>query len=712
MIKHSKKQKRKKRTSVSQNKRKKKDKKKLSRTQKLKQNKNNSFRKTESKAIFSSGRKNWNQNRKHPQPLKTLIGQVKRHPDGFGFFLPEDPQQPDVYLPRAEMEGLMSNDKIKISLTNRRRDKTLFFGKTLQLIKRANNYVLGQYIPLNKHSGLLKDDSYQWGEDLKVQLSTDQKIQKGEWIQVKITDWPNSPRGFNGRFVSSLGTFPTGLEDNMRIIQKYNIPSVFSPESIKEAEQCSDTIPPEELKKRKDLRHLPFATIDGQTAQDFDDAVYVSHQKTGGWILYVAIADVSHYTQPDSTMDKEAFLRGNSTYLPGFTLSMLPERLSNDLCSLKPHKNRLAFVVEMHFNSQAKKTKSIFYTAVIRSHARLNYGQAQEIIETYEDTSSLSPDTIDSTSYSVIQASLLAKELLKKRIKNHFINLEIPETEVQLNKNGEPLDIITSHRLFSHQVIEEFMLTTNQSVAGYIHKKTLPSIYRVHDSPKPEDLNFLESFVQSLGYKKQLLQPGLHKKISDLMLQFNDHSAQIVLQNMILRALPQALYKNKRQDHFGLNTQYYTHFTSPIRRYSDLIVHRILKAGLNGQVPPYSKEQLASIASMTSAGEQRSVKAERQVKDIKKARFIKKYLGQEMEGIISSITKFGFFVKLRLYDIEGLIRLNQLKGHWFFDPKRLQLKCKKTGKSLQIGDSTRIQIISSNIDTGQINFELIRHKKK
>lgn len=691
MTKHSKQQKRKKR-----------DRKTFSSSRKSKQSKNSRIQKKEN---------DWRRHRKYPQPLKILTGQVKRHPDGFGFFLPEDPQQPDVYLPRTEMEGLMNNDKIKITLTRRKKNKSLFFGKTLQIIERTQKYVIGQYCPINTHSGWLKDDSYQWGEDLKVLLSKDQKVQKGEWIQVKITDWPNSHKGFNGHLVGSLGKFPEALEDNIRIIQKHNIPSVFSPESSKEAEQCSDTIPREELKKRKDLRHLPFATIDGETAQDFDDAIYVSHQSTRGWILYVAIADVSYYTQPGSMMDKEAFSRGNSTYLPNFTLSMLPERLSNDLCSLKPHQDRLAFVVEMHFNTNAEKTNSRFYTAIICSHTRLNYGQAQEIIESFEENSS-SNVTVDSVSQSVIHASRLAKALLNQRIKNHFINLDIPETEIKLNKNGEPLDIIKSHRLFSHQLIEELMLITNKTVASYIHKKSLPSIYRVHDSPKTEALSLLESFVHSLGYTESLVKPGLHKKISELIHRFADHPAQAVLQNMILRALPQAVYKNERQDHFGLNTQYYTHFTSPIRRYSDLVVHRILKAELNRQTTFYNKQQLAKIASMTSAGEQRSVKAERQVKDIKKARFIKKYLGREMDGIISSITKFGFFVKLRLYDIEGLIRLDRLKGTWFFDPKLFQLKCKKTGKSLEIGDFTRIQIISSNIDTGQIDFELIKHRKK
>ena len=660
---------------------------------------------------FSSFRLNKKHYKNTASSSKTLIGLVKRHPDGFGFFIPEDPLQPTAYLPRAEMKGLMSEDIIKVRLSRRLKDKTLFAGKTLQLIERGQNYVIGEYFPLNNTAGLLKDEHCQWGEDLKIQLTKDQKIKKGEWVQAKIISFPASRKGFQGVLVSSLGVFPKGTKDNIRMIQKYNIPSVFSPEVLAEADECPVKIPANELKERKDLRALPFVTIDGQTAQDFDDAVCAVTRKQGGWILYTAIADVSYYVGAGTAMDKEAELRGNSTYLPGFTLPMLPEKLSNDLCSLKPHQDRLAFVVEMHFNAKAEKLKTIFYTAVIRSQARLNYGQAQDIIDKFEQKD---PPVVDTVSWSVVQAKALAKTLLKQRIKKHFINLDIPETEVLLNKHGEPVDIIKSPRLFSHQLIEELMLAANQSTAHYIYKKSLPSVYRVHDPPKTEALALLESFVQSLGYREKLSKKaGLHKKISDLIYRFADHPASAVLHNMILRSLSQAVYKNEKKEHFGLNTQYYTHFTSPIRRYSDLVVHRILKSSLTKTAQPvYNKKQLALIAAKASAGEQRSVKAERQVKDIKKARFIKKHLGRQMDGIISSVLKFGCFVKLRLYDIEGLVRVERLKGYWFFDPKRLQLRAKKTGKSLQIGDFVKIQIISSNIDTGQIDFDLIKHQKK
>ena len=643
--------------------------------------------------------------------LHQLIGIVKRHPDGFGFFIPENSSHPDVYLPRRQMQGLMNNDKVQVAVFSRKHRKGLFSGKILKLIERRQDYIVGQYWPFSNTTGLIRDDSFQWGEDLKIRLDKSQKIKKGEWVQAKIIHGPESTQGLNGKVVCSLGFFPKALEDNIRVVQKHNIPASFPEPCLKEAESLSENIS-KDLSHRKDLRTCPFVTIDGKTAQDFDDAIYVSTHSTG-WILYVAIADVSHYVKKDSALDKEAYKRGNSTYFPNFTLPMLPEKLSNHLCSLKPKEDRLAFVAEIHFDKQGKKGKTQFYEAIIQSHARLNYGEAQDIIEQTEWPIPTPPKSYDEKiKHCVATAGKLAQILLKLRLKNHFINLDIPETEVKLNSLGEPMDITQSHRLFSHQLIEELMLATNKSVAEYLQKNKIFSLYRIHDPPKTDGLKFLGLFIQNMSIKVNLSEPDLQKKISLLIEQFADHPTFDILQMLILRSLSQAVYKAHNKKHFGLNTQYYTHFTSPIRRYSDLIVHRILKATLDKQKPLYKKEELESIATLTSSCEQRSVKAERQLKDIKKARFIKKHLGAEMEGIISGVTRFGFFVKLRLYDIEGLVPLKSLQGEWKFEESLLELKSKVKGERFKMGDPVVIQVIHSNIETGQIDFDLKTHKGK
>ncbi|MYE07818.1 MAG: RNB domain-containing ribonuclease, partial [Oligoflexia bacterium] len=309
-------------------------------------------------------------------------------------------------------------------------------------------------------------------------------------------------------------------------------------------------------------------------------------------------------------------------------------------------------------------------------------------------------------------AGQLARQLLKQRSKNYFINLNIPETEISLNAMGEPLDISQKQRLFSHQLIEEFMLATNKTVAEFLQKHKIPALYRIHDPPKLESLKKLELFAQSTDIKIKLSEPNLHKKISDLIQQFSDHPLSEVVQILILRSLSQAVYSAHNKSHFGLNTKYYTHFTSPIRRYSDLVIHRILKAALEKQTQLYKKQDLESIAKMSSACEQRSVKAERQIKDIKRTRFIKKYLGKEMEGIISNCTRFGFFVKLRLFDIEGLVHINSLNGSWEFTESLLELRSKSSHQHFKMGDLVVIQVVASNIDTGQIDFTLKTHKGK
>ena len=658
-----------------------------------------------------TGRKTsrFHRQKRNSNPLYTLIGIVKRHPDGFGFFIPEDSTHSDVYLPKPQMQGLMNNDKVKIAVFSRKHQKGLFSGKILQLIERTQDHIVGQYWPLSPKTGLIKDDSFQWGEDLKIQLKKDQNIKKGEWVQAKIIHGPESSHGLKGEIICSLGLFPAGQEDNIRVIQKHGIPASFPAECIKETKKISEEIP--KNLKRKNLKSLDFITIDGKTAQDFDDAIYVSsHSK--GWTLYTAIADVSYYVKPKSALDKEAYKRGNSTYLPGFTVPMLPEKLSNNLCSLKPNENRLAFVVEIDFNRSGEIEKYQFYEALIQSRARMTYGEVQEIIEKERDVDSrmCGKDNHSSTSKNILSAEKLARLLLKKRLQKYFIHLDIPETEVTLDSRGEPIDIIQSRRLFSHQLIEELMLVTNKTVAEFLQRKEIPTLYRIHDPPKAESLRFLELFIQGLSKKVTFSKKNLHKTLSSLINQFTNHPIEGVLHNLILRSLSQAVYSNNNKKHFGLNTKHYTHFTSPIRRYSDLVVHRTLKAVLNQKTLTYKQQDLESIAKIISACEQKSVKAERQLKDIKKARFIKKHLGQTKEGVICNVTNFGFFVKLRLYDIEGLVHINQLKGKWFFEKSSLELKSKHSGKRLKIGDPVVVQIIASNIDTGQIDFEIVKHK--
>ena len=353
---------------------------------------------------------------------------------------------------------------------------------------------------------------------------------------------------------------------------KYDIPFEFPKEVLKEIQHLPSEVREEDCSNRKDLRSLPFVTIDGATAQDFDDAIFV-HKSDSGYKLYVAIADVSHYVNEGSLLDKEAFQRGNSTYFPDFCSPMLPEKLSHNLCSLKPDVPRLAMVQEMNIDFHGNRLKSSLYPAVIKSHKRLTYGQTQDILDGLSSEKGKYITSLKS-------AQSLAQILLSKFLKEEGLNLDIPETLVLLNKQGEAQDIIKEKRLFSHLMIEQFMLESNKAVSAFLESKKISSMYRVHPSPEAEKLKNLEKFSHVLGFSKPF---KLRKNLTHFLSEYKDHKQVDLINTLVLRSLSQARYSAFNKGHYGLNFSSYTHFTSPIRRYCDLLIHRLVKKNFIGK---------------------------------------------------------------------------------------------------------------------------------
>ena len=497
-------------------------------------------------------------------------------------------------------------------------------------------------------------------------------------------------------------------KDPFRMLQKFDIPYQFSstiPTNGNAEIYIDDS--------RTDLRHLPFVTIDGITAKDFDDAIYVEKTKRG-WTAWVSIADVDHYVKEGTPLDKEAYQRGNSTYFPNFVSPMLPNYLSQDLCSLNPHVPRLTMTAEMHYDSKGVLKKSFFYESVICSHSRLTYEDAQSIVEG-KKVEKVSSDV----KKSIENAKNLAEILLDKRIKNNSINLDLPETEIILDEKGEPINIIKVHRLFSHRMIEELMLAANQAVAHFFIRKKVNSIFRIHEKPDQEDLYQLNQFLKTLGLSLNLSSKYSKKKvkasslISHSLQKMKNHPKRGIMHHLVLRALPQARYSAYNKGHFGLQFENYTHFTSPIRRYSDLIVHRLLKRTLKISKGGFSSaKELERRAVLLSQCEQRSVKAERQIANIKRARFMKKYIGEEFQGVIASVTKFGFFVTLNEYPVDGLVHINNLGGRWKFNPSQLFLKSIPSNYYIRQGDDVKVQVAVCNIEEGYVDFELLEHNQK
>lgn len=636
---------------------------------------------------------------------KTLNGLVKRHPDGFGFFIPEDREHPDVYIPSNGMNSAMTNDRVSIYVERERDGR--FRGEIFSINERSQKTIAGKFTRINDRYGIIKDEGKGWGTDLKIPLDKSMNAKDGELVAAKITQYPDEGK-FEGEVSEVIGDALNPMNDIKRVVITQNITEKFTQATLEEAKQFSNNPTEKDFTGRKDLRHIPIITIDGATAKDFDDAVFVE-MNDKGFHLYVAIADVSHYVKVGSAMDKDAYDRGTSVYFPNFVIPMLPEALSNGLCSLNPHVPRLALVAEMFFDFTGEMTSSTFYEGVIQSKSRVTYGEAQELIDDRpsEKTESTKDKAVQE---NIFRCADLAKVLMAKRFKEGSLDLEVPETELVIDGTGEPVDIIKSERLFAHRLIEELMLAANVAVAKFLSSKEIPAFYRVHEEPAAEKISLLQRYMTNLGgLSKEGLDKGgkLQKRLTRMLHEFDGKPEAQIIHILTLRSMSQAKYTHNNLGHFGLGFEFYTHFTSPIRRYPDLIVHRLLKSQVlhNSHYRLLAEEDLATAGTWLSACEQKSAKAERQIQSIKKARFMKKMEGQAFEGIVSSVTKFGVFVLLREFNIDGLIRLDDLGvDKWEFDEENLTLTAKRSGLTYSMGDTLHVIVSAVDIEQGQINF--------
>lgn len=652
--------------------------------------------------------------------MNLLHCRVQGHRDGYGFAMPVDKGGEDVYLSARQMNFVFDGDEVLVRVTGvDRRGRQE--GKVVEVIARAHSTIVGRYQEESGIGYVIAENS-RINHQVLIPPKEKNKAISGQIVTAEITAFPTRQLGAKGRITEILGDhMDPGLEIDVAI-RSHGIPFEWPEAVVDEAGRLEAEPLEEDKENRVDLRKLPFVTIDGEDARDFDDAVYCEKRTLGGWRLWVAIADVSHYVRPGSALDDEASHRGTSVYFPEKVVPMLPEALSNGLCSLKPAVDRLAMVCEMELSRAGKPSKHTFYEAVIHSHARLTYNQVGEVLEKGSH-----PDVDKARVPDLKRLHSLYKVLRKARDKRGAIDFETVETRIVFDENRKIDSIIPVVRNDAHKVIEECMLCANVAAAEFFEANEVPMLYRVHEGPTEEKLENLRKFLGELGLDLAGGSKPTPVHYQQLLQQIEDREDANVIQTMLLRSLRQAVYQAENGGHFGLHYPAYAHFTSPIRRYPDLLVHRgirrVIRAQKKGRgvkrvrgakpIPmksifPYDVQAIATYGEHCSMAERRADDATREVNAWLKCEYLQDHVGDEFGGVVAAVTSFGLFVELEDLYIEGLVHITALPSDYYnFDASHQRLVGERSGRSFALGSRVRVQVARVDLDDKKIDLELI-----
>ena len=635
--------------------------------------------------------------------LHLIPGIVQGHPDGYGFLVPDD-GSPDLFLATREMEKVLHGDRVVVRSTGfDRRGRPE--GAIVEVLEHVNLQIVGRLL-VEHGIAVVVPENKRISQDILVEPGGTKKAKPGQVVVVEIIQQPNRHAQPIGRIVEILGNYADpGMEIEIAL-RKHELPHVFSSEIERLAKKFPKGVRKADLEGREDVRDLPLVTIDGETARDFDDAVYCSKQGRG-WRLVVAIADVSHYVQVADALDKEALARGNSVYFPRRVIPMLPEALSNGLCSLNPEVDRLCMVCDMDIAANGDIEHYRFYPSVMFSHARLTYNQVWDMLETPKG------DTAKQFGAVLPQVQNLYKlyhALAKARGKRGAIDFETIETQMIFNEEGKIERIQPVFRNDAHRIIEECMLSANVCASDFLHSHEHPTLYRVHEGPTPEKLLALRDFLKGFGLGLPGGDKPHAKDYAKLLEEIKPRPDAQLLQTVLLRSLKQAQYNPENAGHFGLAYESYTHFTSPIRRYPDLLIHRAIKAALlGGQYKPGSWKDLGAHCSIT---ERRADDATRDVEQWLKCFYMQDRVGEVFEGTISGVTSFGIFVSLDGVYIEGLVHVTELGNDYYqFDPARHTMTGERTHHVYRLSDRLQVKIARVDMETSRIDFALVENAK-
>jgi len=634
---------------------------------------------------------------------------------GYGFvhpeaLIPDAPPPPDVYITRKNLGGALHGDRVLVRLRDRDSDRPE--GRIAKILEHARMEFVGRF-QFEKKGGIVIPKDERINRLIQVpKLAIRNRLKNGMWVMVRILDFGDELQPMLGEITEIVGEDDEKGIDILLIIRDHGVKPEFPDEVEREAAALPQGISDDELAQRKDFRHLTTFTIDPETAKDFDDALSIEHLPNGFFRLGVHIADVAHYVQTDSTIGIEACARGTSIYPVDRVIPMLPERLSNNLCSLRPNEDRLAMSVLMNIDSRGKIHHCEFYNSVIRSRHRLNYTEVQTVFD--------HSDPWICARYADIRDDLFALKklseiLIKMREEKGALDLDIGETDVIFDSAGTVIDLRRHPRLTSHRIVEQCMILANEAVAQKIFRLHIPSLYRIHEPPSQDKLHKLIPVLANFGITlppKRAITPRLIQQALERIEQLGDAGA--ILRTVILRAMMRAQYFPENKGHYGLGSACYTHFTSPIRRYPDLIVHRILKEVLSGQYKDEEnleswKERLPEIALHSTDMEERAEAIEHEAANILGLEFMRRFIGFEFEGFISSVTNFGLFVELERYPIDGLIPIASIgNDHYEFNQATLTLTGKSSSRAFRLGDRIIVSIDHIDVMKQEMDLSLVK----
>ncbi len=637
-----------------------------------------------------------------PGPETFLEGKLQLR-GRFGFVLSEDPVVSDVYVDGPSLRLALDGDRVMARVTSR--GELRRSGEIIRVLERARTSIVGTYKRLRDNDVVVMDIG---GDPVRLLDKKGLSPKEGQIVVVKITRWPTADAAPAGELLEILGLRDDPGVDMQVLTRKHDLPGKFPAEVLNEAKSFGDSVPDAALNGRTTFFHLPVFTIDGKDAKDFDDAVSLEVKPNGGYRLGVHIADVAHYVKEGNPLDEEALKRGTSVYLVDRVIPMLPHELSDNLCSLRPNVVRLTLTCVMDLDSQARVVSSQLMESAIRSARRFTYEDVEDIL-TDKGTAGASGEIVE----SVRRMGKLARQLREIRFKRGSLDFDFPEPEAILDELGRPMDIRRRTRLESHRLIEEFMLLANETVAQ--NMKAWPFLYRVHPRPDPEKLTKLMETLRILGVKvpsgfaeakSSALQEALDA-VEDLPIKATIHS-------LLLRSMKQAVYSPDNVGHFGLASACYTHFTSPIRRYPDLCVHRLIREKLRDQLnhdrQVHWKRALPGVCTRSSQRERLAQEAERESMDVKRVQLMQKRVGEKFDGNIVGVTNFGFFVQLKEVFVEGLVRVANLNDYFIFDEVRACLRGKRTGQTFRMGMDVKVLLAAANVEKRQLDFELVEDK--